>query len=175
MEKAIVPNHIEAELSKRGVPAVDEARGQIAAWLLEARSRAEIVAELAAQGYGPEAASWLYTQVKDKGAEFELVFVGTSKVQTALQARASDRFKKNLGLGAALWIVGFGLSVLAIFIAVNNGDSPMLVFVPGVILRTAGLWLFAEAKGYDRFWGLSSILFVDIVVLFFVALVPKRD
>jgi hypothetical protein len=175
MRKVIIPGNLEPELSTLGVSKVEYLRDAVAEELSNGKTRQDILEALSGEGLSEASSSWLFSQVKDKGASFELVYVGNSEVQADAALRLAKYENSEMNLGGALWLVGWLLMFLEAGLCFGLiAEIAVPIFILSVALRIFGLWKVAEARGYDGIWGLSSLCFVDLFVILFFFIMPKR-
>lgn len=173
-ERAIVPNQIEAEIAGLDVARIDAIRQDVAEGIAKGESRTDVLAHVQSSGLSNEAASWLFTQVKDKGAAFEVVIVGTGKIQAETQQRSKEYRQGNVNLGGGLWLLGFLLVFPGVYMQLNQIGGAAILGLASFALRLFGLLKFADAKGYDWPWALSSLCGLDLFAMLFIALAPRR-
>jgi len=176
MRKVIIPGNLEPEFSKLGIPKVEHLRDAIAEELGKGKSRQDILEALSGEGLSEMSSSWLFSQVKDKGASFELLYVGNTDVQAENARRVDSYARSEMNLGGGLWLAGWLLMFLEVGVCFGMAaEIAVPIFLLSLGLRMVGLWKAVEAKGYDGAWSLFSLCFMDIFVMLFFFLAPKRD
>lgn len=163
--RTVLPVYLQAEYRRAEREVVESLFRSTDEWIRKGESRDALLDRIVAAGWSRDMATWVYSQVKAKGADLEILASSNDDAEHAATLQSAFEYRRSLmRRGWLLILVGYFLLVASLFLMGVWTVGGSLGILAVHIMHARGVFLIADSQGrHPAGWSLQAFFIGGVI------------